>query len=71
MSRAPMKYHDEDLWDEQEDDVRVQQTEVGLGVFAAREFFPNEAIGHVLGAVVCCHIAPVLLNALALRRSSV
>ncbi len=41
-----MEYHEE------EEDVRVERTELGLGVFAAREFFPNEAIGHVIGAVI-------------------
>lgn len=46
MHRATMEYHEEG------EDVRVEQTEIGLGVFAAREFFPNEAIGHVLGSVV-------------------
>jgi len=52
MYRAPVEYHEEAVRIEQEDDVRVEQTEVGLGVFAAREFVPNEAIGHVLGTVV-------------------
>ncbi|HYW80224.1 MAG TPA: SET domain-containing protein-lysine N-methyltransferase [Thermoguttaceae bacterium] len=47
-----MDYREEAVRDEPEDGIRVEQTEVGLGVFAAREFFANEAIGHVLGTVV-------------------
>ena len=33
-------------------DVRVERTELGLGVFATREFFSHEAVGHVVGTII-------------------
>ena len=40
------------LMEQHEEGVRVERTELGLGVFAVREFLPHEAIGPIRGRIV-------------------